>query len=136
MAETPEKVISFSNDLLEKAKPAAKREFNELEAYAKNRWQLINLQKWDGAYYAEKLKKERFNLDQELLKPYFKLENVIDGVFTIANKLFDLKFEEIFDIEKYHEDVKTYNVTDIKVILLLFFMQIFILEKEKEMVLG
>jgi oligopeptidase A len=112
MAETPEKVISFSNDLLEKAKPAAQKEFDELEAYAKSIDNIDQLQKWDGSYYAEKLKKERFNLDQELLKPYFKLENVIDGVFTIANTLYDLKFEEIFDIEKYHEDVKTYNVTD------------------------
>lgn len=112
MAETPEKVLSFSNELLEKAKPAAINEFKELEAYAKKLDNIDQLQKWDGAYYAEKLKKERFNLDQEILKPYFKLENVIDGVFTIANNLFDLKFEEVFDIEKYHEDVKTYNVTD------------------------
>ena len=112
MAETPEKVISFSNELLAKAKPAAKKEFNELEAYAKKLDRIDQLQKWDGAYYAEKLKKERFNLDQEILKPYFKLENVIDGVFTIASKLYDLQFEEVFDIDKYHEDVKTYNVTD------------------------
>ena len=113
MAETPEKVLSFSNELLQKAKPAAKKEFNELEAYAKKLDGIDQLQKWDGAYYAEKLKKERFNLDQEILKPYFKLENVIEGVFTIANKLYDLKFKEVFDIDKYHEDVKTYNVTDI-----------------------
>ncbi|WP_299054071.1 M3 family metallopeptidase [uncultured Polaribacter sp.] len=112
MAETPEKVISFSNDLLAKAKPAAIKEFNELEAYAKKLDNIDQLQKWDGAYYAEKLKKERFNLDQEILKPYFKLENVIQGVFTIATKLYDLQFEEIATIEKYHEDVKTYNVTD------------------------
>jgi peptidyl-dipeptidase Dcp len=112
MAETPEKVIQFSNDLLTKAKPAAIKEFNELEAYAKKLDGIEQLQKWDGAYYAEKLKKERFNLDQELLKPYFKLENVIDGVFTIADKLFDLRFKEVFDIDKYHEDVKTFNVTD------------------------
>ena len=112
MAETPEKVLSFSNDLLEKAKPAAQKEFEELEVYAKSLDHIDQLQKWDGAYYAEKLKKERFNLDQEILKPYFKLENVIDGVFTIAHKLYDLLFEEVFDIEKYHEDVKTYHVTD------------------------
>ena len=112
MAETPEKVIQFSNDLLTKAKPAAVKEFNELEAYAKKLDGIDQLQKWDGAYYAEKLKKERFNLDQELLKPYFKLENVIAGVFTIADKLFDLQFEEVFDIDKYHDDVKTYNVND------------------------
>lgn len=112
MAETSKKVLDFSNELLEKAKPAAIKEFNELKAYAKKLDGIDQLQKWDGAYYAEKLKKERFNLDQELLKPYFKLENVIDGVFTIANKLFDLQFEEVFDIDKYHEDVKTYSVTD------------------------
>ena len=70
------------------------------------------LQKWDGAYYSEKLKKELFDLDQEILKPYFKLENVIDGVFEVATRLFDLHFKEVFNVEKYHEDVKTYDVTD------------------------
>tara|TARA_R110001632_G_scaffold18408_3_gene57027 strand:- start:1145 stop:3163 length:2019 start_codon:yes stop_codon:yes gene_type:complete len=110
MAETPEKVISFSNELLEKAKPAAEREFIELTNYAKKLDGIDQLQKWDSAYYAEKLKKEIFNLDQELLKPYFQLENVINGAFTIANKLYDLSFEEVFDIQKYHKDVKTYQV--------------------------
>jgi len=112
MAETPETVLSFSNDLLEKAKPAAQREFANLENFAKKLDGIDQLQKWDGAYYSEKLKKELFNLDQELLKPYFKLENVIEGSFVIANKLYDLNFEEVFDIEKYHEDVKTYQVTN------------------------
>jgi oligopeptidase A len=114
MAETPENVIDFSNNLLEKAKPAAIKEFNNLEAYAKKLDGIDQLQKWDGAYYSEKLKKEIFDLDQEILKPYFKLENVIGGVFEIANRLFDLQFEEVSNIDKYHEDVKTYNVTDIK----------------------
>ena len=113
MAETPEKVIEFSNNLLEKAKPAALKEFENLENYAKKLDGIDQLQKWDGAYYSEKLKKELFSLDQELLKPYFKLENVIGGVFEIANRLFDLQFEEVFNIDKYHEDVKTYNVTDL-----------------------
>jgi peptidyl-dipeptidase Dcp len=112
MAETPEKVIEFSNELLQKAKPAAEREFKHLENYAKKLDGIEQLEKWDGAYYAEKLKKELFELDQEQLKPYFQLENVIEGVFTIANKLFDLKFEEVFDIDKYHQDVKTYKVSD------------------------
>jgi oligopeptidase A len=113
MAETPEKVIEFSNNLLEKAKPAALKEFENLENYAKKLDGIDQLQKWDGAYYSEKLKKELFSLDQELLKPYFKLENVIGGVFEIANRLFDLQFEEVFNIDKYHEDLKTYNVTDL-----------------------
>ena len=114
MAETPEKVIEFSNNLLEKAKPAAKREFKNLENYAKKLDGIDQLQKWDGAYYSEKLKKELFDLDQEILKPYFQLENVINGAFKVANLLFDLNFEEVFDIEKYHDDVKTYHVTDSK----------------------
>ena len=114
MAETPENVIDFSNELLQKAKPAAIQEFDKLTNFAKKLDGIDELQKWDSSYYAEKLKKEIFNLDQELLKPYFKLENVINGVFTISNKLFDLQFEEIFTIDKYHEDVKTYNVTDNK----------------------
>jgi len=112
MAENPEKVISFSNELLEKAKPAAKKEFENLEKYAKKLDRIDQLQKWDGAYYSEKLKKEIFDLDQEILKPYFKLENVIDGVFKIANRLYDLQFEKVFNIDKYHKDVKTYKVTD------------------------
>ena len=112
MAETPEKVIDFSNDLLKKAKPAADAEFSNLENYAQKLDGIAQLQKWDGAYYAEKLKKENFDLDQEILKPYFKLENVIEGAFTIAHQLFELNFEEVTTIDKYHEDVKTYHVTN------------------------
>ena len=114
MAETPEKVLSFSSELLAKAKPAAQHEFKNLENYAKKLDGIDKLQKWDGAYYAEKLKKELFSLDQELLKPFFKLENVIEGAFKIAGKLFDLQFKEITSIDKYHEDVKTYSVKDSK----------------------
>lgn len=112
MAETPKKVHEFLNELLEKAKPAAEREFKQLEDFANELDGIDELQKWDGAYYSEKLKQKLFNLDDEKLKPYFKLENVISGVFKVAEKLFGLKFEEIFDIDKYHEEVKTYRITD------------------------
>lgn len=112
MAQTPEKVLTFLNDLLSKAKPAAKNEFKTLENFAKELDNIDQLQKWDSAYYAEKLKQKLFNLDDEQLKPYFKLENVIDGAFTIAKKLFGLHFEIIHDIDKYHEDVLTYKVTN------------------------
>ncbi|QXP57299.1 M3 family metallopeptidase [Cellulophaga sp. HaHa_2_95] len=112
MAQTPEKVQEFLNELLEKAKPAAEREFKELEDFAKELDGIDQLEKWDGAYYSEKLKQKLFNLDDEKLKPYFKLENVIAGVFTVAEKLYGLQFEEVFDIDKYHEDVKTYSIYD------------------------
>jgi len=112
MAETPEKVNSFLKELLEKAKPAATKEFNKLQGFAKDLDGIDQLQKWDSAYYSEKLKQQLFSLDDEQLKPYFKLENVIDGAFTVAEKLFGLQFEEINTIDKYHEDVLTYKVVD------------------------
>lgn len=114
MAKTPETVQNFLNDLLDKAKPAAEREFKTLENFAKELDGINTLQKWDGSYYSEKLKQKLFSLDDEQLKPYFKLENVINGVFTIAERLYDLKFEEINTIDKYHDDVLTYKVTDLK----------------------
>ncbi len=112
MAETPQNVLSFSNELLEKAKPAAQKEFDDLASFAKKMDGIDQLEKWDSAYYAEKLKQKRFDLDDEQLKPYFKLENVIKGVFMVAEKLFGLQFEADNKIDKYHEDVKTYKVTD------------------------
>ncbi|GHA40805.1 peptidase M3 [Salinimicrobium marinum] len=112
MAETPDKVDSFLQELLEKAKPAAEREFKELENFAKDLDGIDRLEKWDAAFYSEKLKQKLFDLDDEQLKPYFELENVISGVFTVSEKLYGLKFEEVFDVDKYHEEVKTYRVTD------------------------
>tara|TARA_R110002124_G_scaffold130996_2_gene292951 strand:- start:18868 stop:20895 length:2028 start_codon:yes stop_codon:yes gene_type:complete len=112
MAETPKKVNTFLNELLEKAKPAAECEFKKLENFAKNLDNIDQLQKWDSGYYSEKLKQKLFSLDDEQLKPYFKLENVINGAFIVAEKLFDLQFEEIDTIDKYHEDVLTYKVND------------------------
>ncbi len=112
MAETPEKVHGFLSELLEKAKPAAEREFRQLESFAKDADGIDQLEKWDGSYYSEKLKQQLFSLDDEQLKPYFKLENVIDGVFAVAERLFGIQFEQAFDIDTYHEEVKTYRIYD------------------------
>ena len=112
MAQNPEKVFSFLNDLLAKAKPAAQKEFAELAAFAKKLDGIEQLEKWDGAYYSEKLKQQLFNLDDEKLKPYFQLEKVLNGAFTVAEKLYGLTFTEVFDIDKYHEEVTTYEVRD------------------------
>lgn len=112
MAQNPETVKSFLNDLLTKANPAAEKEFAELTAFAKDLDGIDQLEKWDGAYYSEKLKQKLFNLDDELLKPYFQLSTVLNGAFTIAGKLFGLKFTEVFDIDKYHPEISTYEVKD------------------------
>jgi peptidyl-dipeptidase Dcp len=112
MAQNPTKVLAFLNDILEKAKPAAKKEFEQLAAFAKELDGIEQLEKWDSAYYSEKLKQKLFNLDDEALKPYFKLENVLNGAFTIAEKLFGITFNEVFEIDKYHSDVQTFEVLD------------------------
>lgn len=112
MAKNPEKVNNFLAELREKVQTKAKAQFNELETFAKNLDNIDRLEKWDSAYYAEKLKQQRFDLDDEKLKPYFKLENVIKGVFDISEKLYQLKFQEVDNIDKYHEEVKTYQVTN------------------------
>ncbi|TKD59306.1 M3 family metallopeptidase [Flavobacterium sp. ASW18X] len=112
MAETPEKVNNFLQELLSKAKPAAEAEFKQLQDFAKEIDGIDQLQKWDSAFYSEKLKQKLFDLDDETLKPYFKLENVIAGVFKVAEKLFGLTFKEVTNIDTYHEDVKTFEVYD------------------------
>ena len=112
MAKSPKKVQVFLGELLEKAKPAAIRELQELQDYAYKLDGLSDLNKWDSAYYSEKLKKQKFNLDDEVLKPYFKLESVMDGVFKVAEKLFRLRFIPNDAIDRYHPEVKTYEVFD------------------------
>jgi peptidyl-dipeptidase Dcp len=131
MAQNPDKVISFLNDLLEKAKPAANKEFEELTAFAKELDGIDHLEKWDSSYYSEKLKQKLFNLDDEKLKPYFQLSTVLNGAFTIAGKLFGLTFTEVFDIDKYHKDVVTYEVTDEKNELVAIFYADFFPRKGK-----
>jgi peptidyl-dipeptidase Dcp len=126
MAQHPDQVKTFLNDLLAKAKPAAEKELAQLTAFAKELNGIEQLEKWDGPYYSEKLKQKLFNLDDEILKPYFQLENVLLGAFTIANKLFGLTFKEIDTIEKYHADVQTFEVVDDKnELVALFYVDFF-----------
>ena len=114
MAKTPTNVSDFLENLLEKALPAAKKEFQELQAFAKKTGGIDRLEKWDSAYYSEKLKQELFDFDDEQLKPYFKLENVIEGAFKVAHKLFGLNFIKTHEIDTYHKEVMTYKVVDLE----------------------
>ena len=112
MAKTPTTVLDFLNDLLTKAKPFAEKEIEELTAFAKEADGIETLQRWDHAYYAEKLKQKKFSLSDEELKPYFQLENVIQGAFDVATKLYGITFKEIHNIDKYNDEVTTYEVLD------------------------
>ncbi|ASK30423.1 peptidase M3 [Chryseobacterium sp. T16E-39] len=111
MAKSPTKVLDFLNELLTKAKPYAGKEIEELKALAKTDG-IDEMQGYDHPFYAEKLRKEKFDLNDEELKPYFPLNQVQDAVFELAHQLFGLTFEERNDIPKYHGDVKTYEVKE------------------------
>ena len=108
MAETPEKVMTFLNEQLAKDKPQAIKELEELKTFSG----LTDFQQWDFAYYAEKLKQERYQIDDSLLKPYLALDKAVEGMFAVAHKLYGLHFTLTDEVEKYHPEVQTYKVTD------------------------
>ncbi len=112
MAQEPAKVYSLLDELYTHAKPVAEKDIQEVLDYAKSIGGPEDLKRWDFSFYSEKLKKEKFSIDDEILKPYFKLENVIDGAFNCATQLWGITFHQRTDIQKYHEDVMTYEVLD------------------------
>lgn len=111
MAMSPKKVTDFLEELLNKAKPHAEREIKKLKDLAAADG-VKDFQAYDSAFYSEILKKRELDMDDEMLRPYFKLENVVDGIFKVAQKLYGLNFKEVFNVPKYHEDVRTFEVFD------------------------
>ncbi|MDG4945178.1 M3 family metallopeptidase [Weeksellaceae bacterium KMM 9713] len=112
MAKSPQKVLDFLNDLLEQSIEFAKKDIQSLAEYAEKTDGIKELMPWDHAYYAEKVKKEQFDLSDEELKPYFELNAVLQGAFSIAQKLYDISFVPNQQIETYHPDVKVFEVKD------------------------
>lgn len=128
MAERPEQVMEFLNKLLSASMPAARKEVSEVQKMSDELGGPNPIQSWDFWYYAEKLKEKKYNFDEEALRPYFKLENSIQGVFEHARRLFGLKFVETKEYPVYHEDVKVYEVykeTNGKDFIGLFFADFF-----------
>ncbi len=112
MAKDAPTVNGFLQNLLEKSLPFAKKDVKAVADYAKANGFKGELMPWDFSFYSEKLKKEKYSLNDEVLKPYFKLENVKEAVFGLANTLYGLNFTEAKDIPGYHPDVTVYDVTD------------------------
>lgn len=111
MASNPATVFSFLEDLLHKAKPYAENEIDALKELAKKDG-IDQIMPYDHAYYAEKLRKEKFDISEEALKPYFSLYSVLEAAFTAAEKLFGLTFKKREDIQTYHEEVEVYEVLE------------------------
>ncbi len=112
MAKNPEGVFDLIRPIWDAALPVAKSEVRELQALIDREGGNFNLQPWDWWYYAEKLRKEKYDLDEEALRPYFKLENVRDGLFQVYNNLYGLQFKPLTDIPKPHEDVQAFEVKE------------------------
>ncbi len=112
MAQNRENVEKLLTDLLVAYRPEADKNLSELQLFANSLGADFKIKPWDWAYYSEKLKKEKYNLDNELLKPYFELKKVQEGVFWLAHKLYGLSFKENRDIQVYHPDVTAYDVMD------------------------
>jgi len=110
MAKTPERVFDFLEQVWEAALPVAKSEAAEQQKLIDKEGGNFKLSPWDWWYYSEKIKKEKYELDDEIIRPYFMIENVIDGMFYVAKRLYDLEFHKRTDIPKYHPDVLTFEV--------------------------
>ena len=112
MAKTPEAVYGLLDQLWQPALSRASKELEELQSLVNKEGGNFKIASWDWWYYSEKLRKEKYDLNDEELKEFFTLDNTIDGIFKTANKLFGLSFSERFDIELYHEDARVWEVKD------------------------
>ncbi|MEJ2454035.1 MAG: oligopeptidase A [Candidatus Thiodiazotropha sp.] len=112
MARTTDEVIHFLNDLAIRSRPQAQRELDELLAYAEDKHGMTELQAWDIGYYAEKLRQERYDISQEMLKPYFPETRVIPGMFAVVERLYGITITEIEGVDTWHPDVRFYEIRD------------------------
>lgn len=112
MAKNPESVMAFLDKIWKPALVQAKKEVADMQRIVDAEKGGFKVQAWDWWYYAEKVRKEKFDLDEEALKPYFKLENVRAGVFMVANKLWGLQFKQVHNVPVYHPDVEVFEVLD------------------------
>lgn len=112
MAENVDNVNNLLNQLIDAYAPVAEAELAELQEFANANGAYFDIQQWDFSYYSNKLKTAKFNINDEMLKPYFELENVKKGVFGLATKLYGLKFTKNSQIPVYHPEVDAYEVTD------------------------
>ncbi|MGD8379840.1 MAG: M3 family metallopeptidase [Gammaproteobacteria bacterium] len=112
MAESPHEVADFLGQLVERVRPAAEREFRELEAFAREELGLGTLEAWDVGFASEKLRQQRFGLSEEAVRPYFPLNQVLNGLFEIACRVFGISASERHDISAWHEDVRFFELRD------------------------
>lgn len=112
MAESPEQVIGFLNDLAERSKPQAQQDLDELTQFANQQHGMHQLQAWDLAYYSEKLKEQKYAISDEQLRPYFPEKTVLTGLFEVVHRLYGLTIQPRDNVDVWHKDVQFYDIID------------------------
>ncbi len=113
MAETTDDVFDFLSQLIDKSKAVAENEYQELSDFVKSKYGMDSLAAWDVMYYSEKLRQDKFAISQEELKPYFPEQRVLDGMFSVVNKIYGIHIKEIQGIETWHQAVRVFEIRDI-----------------------
>ena len=136
MADTPEQVVTFLEDLAEKSLPSAQKDLQELSEYAtgsntSDMATVETLAAWDVPYYSEKLRQEKYSVSQEALRAYFPAERVIEGLFSVVHRLFGITVEAVTDIECYHPDVSVYQIKKANDTIAYFYFDIYARDKKR-----
>ena len=131
MASSTDRVIAFLNDLAAKVKPQAAQEFAELRAYAQTELSMDELKPWDIAYVSEKLRTQRYAISVEELRPWFPTARVINGLFSIAGRLFDISIEEDSSVDLWHKDAQFYRISRHGQVIASFYLDLYAREKKQ-----
>lgn len=131
MAQSTTQVLEFLHQLAEKSRPHAERELQELQSWVKETYSLDRLEVWDVPYYAEKLKEAHYQISQEMLRPYFTLTKVLEGLFALNKKLFDIDIVRQEGVETWHPDVQFYRVEQGGEPLAYFYLDLFAREGKR-----
>lgn len=131
MAEEPQQVIDFLEDLAKKAVPQAKQEFIELSAYAKETFGFDKLEPWDISYCAEQLRQHRYNISQELIRPYLPIDTVLKGMFETVQRLYGIDIEEQSEFDSYHDDVRFFHIQKDGEVIAKFYFDLYARDKKR-----
>lgn len=131
MAENTDQVVGFLNDLAEKSLPIAKRDYQQLADFAKEEHKVEDIQAWDLAYYGEKLKQAKYAISEEQIRPYFPLPKVLDGLFSVTGKLFDIEINEVAEFDRWHKDARLFEIQRNGEVIARFFMDLYAREKKR-----
>ena len=131
MAGSPEEVLSFLRELGRKAKPQAEEEMKLVESYAKNNHSLDEIKPWDIAYYSEKLKQDLFEISDELLRPFFPVPRVLEGMFEVARRLFEIDIKENNTLATWHDDVLTFDIKRGHKVVASFYLDLYARENKR-----